>query len=54
MPAHAPAELHELFRTVFNRGDMDALMALYEAAATLVVDGAAVPGIEGIRVTLQG
>ena len=53
MPAHAPAELHDLFRTAFNRGDLDALAALYEPAATLVVDGSAVSGIEGIRVTLQ-
>jgi uncharacterized protein (TIGR02246 family) len=54
MPAHAPAELHELFRTAFNRGDLDALAALYEPAATLIVDGAAVQGIENIRATLQG
>ncbi len=54
MPAFTPAELHELFRIAFNRGDLDDLAALYEPKATLVVDGAAVTGIERIRATLKG
>ena len=49
MPAHSPAEIHELFRIAFNRGDVDALIALYEPDAILVVNARIVTGREEIR-----
>ena len=47
--ANNPAEIHTLFRHAFNLGDVDALIALYEPNAVLVVDGNAVIGRENIR-----
>ncbi len=52
MPAHQPGELHEIFREAFNKGDVDALLALYEADATLLVNGEAVTGVERIRAAI--
>ena len=49
MPAHAPAEIHDLFRHAFNLGDVEALIALYEPNAVLVVDGKDVIGRESIQ-----
>jgi uncharacterized protein (TIGR02246 family) len=49
MPAHSPAEIHALFEHAFNLGDVDALTALYEPGATLVVGGNEVIGRESIR-----
>src|ERR1700676_2252654 len=49
MPAHSPAEIHTLFRNAFNLGDVEALIALYEPNAILVVDGKIVSGREEIR-----
>jgi uncharacterized protein (TIGR02246 family) len=53
MPAYNPAEIHTLFRHAFNVGDVDALIALYEPNAVLVVDGKRVIGRESIRKALE-
>ena len=53
MPAYDPAEIHTLFRQAFNLGDVEALIALYEPCAVLVVDGQAVTGRESIRKVLE-
>ena len=53
MPAYNPAEIHALFRHAFNLGDVEALLALYEADAVLVVDGKVVTGRESIRKALE-
>jgi len=53
MPAYNPAEIHSLFRHAFNLGDVEALIALYEPNAVLVVDGKAVTGRESIRKALE-
>ena len=49
MPAYSPAEIHTLFRDAFNLGDVEALVALYEPDAILVVDVKIVSGREEIR-----
>jgi uncharacterized protein (TIGR02246 family) len=54
MPAYSPAEIHTLFRSAFNLGDVEALIALYEPNAILVVDGNSVLGRENIRKALEG
>src|SRR5258708_18901565 len=53
MPAYQPAEIHDLFRHAFNLGDVEALIALYEPNAVLVVDGKKVIGRENIRKALE-
>jgi uncharacterized protein (TIGR02246 family) len=53
MPAYNPAEIHTLFRNAFNLGDIEALIALYEPTAVLVVDGKEVVGCESIRKALK-
>ena len=53
MPAHSPAEIHTLFQHAFNLGDVEALIALYEPSAVLVVDGKSVIGRENIRDALE-
>ena len=53
MHAHKPSEIHALFLDAFNRGDVEALVALYEPAAVLITrDGNAV-GHEAIREAYQ-
>jgi ketosteroid isomerase-like protein len=53
MSANQPAEIHALFLDAFNRGDVDALVAMYESRAVLVTrDGNAV-GHEAIRDAYQ-
>jgi uncharacterized protein (TIGR02246 family) len=49
MPAQAPSEIHALFLDAFNRGDLEALVALYEPGAVLVIGGQAAVGHEAIR-----
>ena len=49
MPAYSPADIHALFEQAFNRSDVDAIAALYEPGAVLIVDGHQVVGREGIR-----
>jgi len=53
MPAYSPAEIHTLYRSAFNLGDVEALVALYEPNAVLVVDGNNVSGHENIKSTLK-
>ena len=53
MPAYTPAEIHTLFCDAFNRGDLEALLALYEPDAVLVVAGNHASGRERIREALQ-
>lgn len=53
MPAYQPADLHKLYREAFNRGDVEALVGLYEPDATLVVNGAPVTGADSIRTMLE-
>jgi uncharacterized protein (TIGR02246 family) len=53
MPAYNPAEIHTLFRHAFNLGDVEALIALYEPNAVLVVDGKELIGRESIRKALE-
>ena len=53
MPAYSPAEIHRLFEHAFNLGDAEALAALYEPNAVLVVAGHDVIGRESIRKALQ-
>ena len=54
MPAYNPAEIHTLFRHAFNLGDVEALIALYEPSAVLVVGGKELIGRESIRKALEG
>jgi uncharacterized protein (TIGR02246 family) len=49
MPAHTPTEVHVLFLQAFNRGDVEALVALYGPGATLVTRDGSVVGHQGIR-----
>ena len=49
MPANNPAEIHDLFLDAFNRGDVEALVALYESSAVLVLGGETMVGHEAIR-----
>src|SRR3974377_520150 len=49
MPAQTPSEIHGLFRDAFNRGDLEALVALYEPGAVLVISGQAAVGHQAIR-----
>ena len=53
MPAYHPAEIHTLFRHAFNLGDVEALLALYEPNAVLMVDGKKLIGRESIRKALE-
>lgn len=53
MPAYKPAEIHTLFSNAFNLGDVEALLALYEPHAVLVVDRKEVTGRENIRMALE-
>ena len=53
MQAQAPSEIHALFLDAFNRGDVEALVALYEPGAVLVISGQAAVGYEAIRESYQ-
>ena len=54
MPARTPEELPRLWAETFLAGGLDALVALYEADATLVAQpGEVVTGIEAIREALS-
>jgi uncharacterized protein (TIGR02246 family) len=44
MPAYQLVEIHPLFRDAFNRGDVEALAALYEPDTSLIVAGELVAG----------
>jgi uncharacterized protein (TIGR02246 family) len=49
MTARTPQEVHELFLDAFNRADVDALAALYEANAVLVTQADTAGGRDAIR-----
>ena len=50
MPFDTPQQLHASFLSAFNRGDLDELMALYEADATLLPQpGRVLSGLQPIR-----
>jgi len=53
MPAYKPQEIHTLFVEAFNRADLQALVALYEPGATLVIGSENVNGRDGIRAVYQ-
>ena len=53
MPAQTPSEVHALFLDAFNRADLEALVALYEPGAVLVISGQAAVGHEAIREAYQ-
>ncbi len=55
MSARTPEEMPRLWAEAFVAGDLDALVALYEADAVLVdPPGEVVKGIEAIREALRG
>ena len=55
MPAQTPEQVHRLFQEAFNAGDAEALMALYEPEAVLVVQsGQTVAGADQVREALGG
>ena len=49
MPARIPQDIHPLFLDAFNRGDVDALVALYEPDALLVTGNGPALGHHAIR-----
>ena len=53
MSANDPAHIHVLFCQAFNAGDVDALVALYEPNAVLIVRGQPVTGVPAIRAAYQ-
>ena len=53
MAAHNPAEIHALFLDAFNRRDLEAITALYEPDAVLVLGGEEVSGHEAIRAAYE-
>lgn len=54
MGAHKPEDLHREFRNAFNAGNLNAVMALYEADATLVPQpGQTTSGHQANREALQ-
>jgi uncharacterized protein (TIGR02246 family) len=50
----SPSDVHELFQAAFNAADADAVSALYETQAVLVLDGKQVIGREAIRQAYRG
>ena len=55
MPAHKPEELDVLFVQAFNAGDIEAMMKLYEPAASLTPQpGQVVSGTNALREALSG
>ena len=55
MPAYTPEEVPLLFAEALSAGDLEALMSLYEAQATLLAQPGEAPakGTENIRAALQ-
>jgi ketosteroid isomerase-like protein len=55
MPATTPEQIHRLFEELFNDGDIDGLMELYETDAALIAQpGSVAHGSEQMRAALQG
>jgi ketosteroid isomerase-like protein len=54
MPATSPEQIHRLFESSFNAGDLDELMTLYEPDAALIPQpGSVAHGTEEVRAALQ-
>ena len=55
MPAYTPEEVPLMFAEALSAGDLEALMSLYEAQATLLAQPGETPakGTENIRAALQ-
>jgi ketosteroid isomerase-like protein len=54
MPATTPEQLHRLFEDLFNAGDIDGLMELYDPNAALIAQpGSLANGSEQVRAALQ-
>jgi len=53
MPAQKPQDIHAHFLDAFNRGDVGALVALYEPGALLVTGRGTAVGHEAIREAYQ-
>jgi uncharacterized protein (TIGR02246 family) len=53
MPVRGPQEIHTLFLDAFNRGDVEALVSLYELNALLVTGAGPSIGHEAIRKAYQ-
>jgi ketosteroid isomerase-like protein len=53
MSANKPSEIHTLFLSAFNRGDVEALVALYEPGAALVSSDGPVVGHQAIGAAYQ-
>jgi uncharacterized protein (TIGR02246 family) len=55
MPATTPEQIHRSFEDMFNAGDLDGLMELYESDAALIAQpGSVARGGEQMRAALQG
>jgi uncharacterized protein (TIGR02246 family) len=54
MPATSPEQIHRLFESAFNAGDLDELMTLYEPDAALIPQpGSVAHGLDEVRAALQ-
>jgi ketosteroid isomerase-like protein len=55
MPATTPEQIHRLFEDMFNAGDIDGLMELYESNAALIAQpGSVGHGSQQVRAALLG
>ena len=55
MPATTPEQIHRLFEDLFNAGDIDGLMELYESDVALIAQpGSVEHGSEQVSAALQG
>ena len=55
MPATTPEQIHRLFEDMFNAGDLDGLMELYESDAALIAQpGSVGHGSQQMRAALLG
>jgi uncharacterized protein (TIGR02246 family) len=54
MPATTPEQIHRLFEDLFNAGDIEGLMELYDPNAALIAQpGSLAQGSEQVRAALQ-
>jgi uncharacterized protein (TIGR02246 family) len=54
MPATSPEQIHRLFESAFNAGDLDELMTLYEPDGALIPQpGSVAHGTDEVRAALQ-
>ena len=55
MPARSPEEVHQLWESAMNAGDLEAVLELYEPDATVVPQpGQVVTGTDAIREVMSG